>query len=333
MAKKKKKVKQSLKKTESDIIKKFGANALYRIGSRKSIDMPSIPTGIFCLDRAIGVGGYPQGRIIELYGPESSAKTTVALKSIASCQRNGGNAVFIDAEHALDITYAKRIGVDLDNLLINQPDSGEQGLDIVESLILSNEIDLVVVDSIPALVPEAELKGDMEGITVGRQAAMMSKALKRMVPIIGKSKTVLIFINQIREKIGVIWGSNETTPGGRALKHVYSVRIKLRFKENDKSKGGNLFLGRIVKNKCAAPYEEFSFYVDTNFKKSKGIISWLDEIQAAIDCGVISKRGSTLTYRNKKFKGFKTFRKQILKNEKKSAAFLKRLEKALKEDS
>lgn len=329
--KKKKKQKQSLKKTESDIIKKFGIGAIYRIGSRKSLDIPSLPTGIFSLDRAIGVGGYPKGRIIELYGPESSGKTTVALASIASCQSDGGNAVFIDAEHALDITYAKRIGVDLDNLLINQPDSGEQALDIVESLILSGEIDIVVVDSVPALVPEAELKGEMDKQNVGRQAAMMSKALQRIIPIIGKGKTVLVFINQVRDKIGGFF-SGETTPGGRALKHACTARIRLRFKENDKSKGGNLFVGTIVKNKVAAPYEKFSFYVDTNFRKSKGVITWLDQIQSAIDADVISKRGSTLTYRKKKYKGFKSFRKQVLKNEKKAKAFSRSLQKALKEN-
>ena len=328
--KKKKKQKQTLKKTESDIIKKFGMNAIYRIGSRKSLDIPSLPTGIFSLDCATGVGGYPKGRIIELYGPESSGKTTVALASIASCQNDGGNAVFIDAEHALDITYAKRIGIDLDNLLINQPDSGEQALDIVESLILSGEIDIVVVDSVPALVPEAELKGEMDKQNVGRQAAMMSKALQRIIPIIGKSKTVLIFINQVRDKIGGFF-SGETTPGGRALKHACTARIRLRFKENDKSKGGNKFLGRIVKNKVAAPYSEFSFYVDTNFRKSKGIISWIDEIQAGIDTGLISRRGSTLIYRKKKYKGMKAFRKQVLKNEQKTKAYLKRLQKSIRE--
>jgi len=204
MAKKKKRKEKnkSLEWTEREIVKKYGDNSIYRIGSRKSLDIKSLSTGIYSLDRAIGVSGYPRGRIVEIYGTESSAKTTVCLISIAACQKRGGSAVFIDAEHAFDPKYAKRIGVDLDNLLINQPDSGESALDIVESLILTNKIDLIVVDSVVNLVPEAELIGDMEGQTIGRQAAMMGKALKRIVPKIGKSKTCLVFINQVRDKIG-----------------------------------------------------------------------------------------------------------------------------------
>lgn len=331
MAKKKKKKEKnkSLQQTEADIVKKYGNDAIYRIGSRKSLDVKYLPTGIYALDRAIGIGGFPRGRIIELYGQESSAKTSVALISIAACQRKGGSAVFIDAEHAFDPKYAKRIGVDLDNLLINQPDSGEQGLDIAENLILSNKVDLIVIDSVVNLIPEIELKGDMEGETVGRQAAMMSKALRRMIPAIGKSKTCLIFINQVRDKIGGFF-SGETTPGGRALKHGASVRIRLRHREKDKSLGGNRFAGIIKKNKVAAPYEEFSFVIDSNFRKSKGLIKWVDRIEAGISCGLISKKGGSLIYGKDKFKGMKTFRKKVLEDKRRSATYLKRLKKTIK---
>jgi len=332
MAKKKqRKKKQNLKKTESDIIKKYGENSVYRIGSSKRLNIPAMSTGIYTLDRAIGIGGYPRGRMVELHGAESSAKTTVALKSIAACQAGGGVAVFIDAEHALDVTYAKRIGVDLDRLLICQPDSGEQALDITESFVLSGEVNLIVVDSVAGLVPEAELRGEMDKESIGLQARMLGRALRKLTGAVSKTETVIIFINQLRDKIGSYFGG-QSTPGGRGLKHACSVRIKLRFKE--KVKGvGTKFLGTIVKNKVAAPYEEFSFHIDDNFRRSKGIVDWIDQIDAAIDVDVITKRGSTLIYRKKKYKGMKTFRKQIMKDEKKHAAFIKRLKKALKEET
>ena len=329
--KKKKEKNKSLQWTEADIIKKFGETAIYRIGSRKSLNVKCLPTGIHTLDRAIGIGGYPRGRIVEIYGPESSAKTTLTLHSIAACQKKGGSAVFIDAEHAFDPKYAKRIGVDLDSLLISQPNFGEEGLDIVESLILSNKIDLIVVDSVVNLIPEIELTGDMGKETMGRQAAMMSKALRRMVPVIGKSKTCLIFLNQIRAKIGGYFGGI-TTPGGHALKHGASVRIVLRFKEKDKSLGGIRFVGIIKKNKVASPYEEFSFILDDNFRKSKGIIKWVDKVEAGISSGLISKKGSSLIYGKDKFKGMKTFKKKILDDKKRSSTYLKRLRKAIKEE-
>ena len=283
----------------SQIEKEFGKGAIMRLGESVKLDVEALPTGILTLDYAIGIGGLPRGRIIEIFGPESSGKTTLALSCIAETQKRGGICAFIDAEHAFDPHYAKKLGINLDDLLVSQPDTGEQALEIAETLVRSNAVDLIVIDSVAALVPKAELEGEMGDSFVGLQARLMSQALRKLTGAISKSKTCVIFINQIREKIGVMFGSPETTPGGRALKFYASVRIDLRRKESITHEGkviGNRMLARIVKNKLAPPFKEASFEILYN----EGISKLGALIDAGVSLNVIQKTGAWFSYKDKK---------------------------------
>ena len=246
----------------SQIEKSYGKGAIMKMGDSTRFTVESIPTGSISLDAALGVGGLPRGRIIEIYGPEAGGKTTVSLHVVASAQKKGGVAAFIDAEHALDPVYAKKIGVDINNLLISQPDFGEQALEICETLVRSGAVDVIVVDSVAALVPKAEVDGEMSDMQVGLQARLMSKALRKLTSVISKSKTIVIFINQLREKVGIMFGNPEVTPGGRALKFYSSVRLDVRqtekIKEADKIVGSKVRV-KVVKNKVAPPFKEAYF--------------------------------------------------------------------------
>lgn len=271
---------------------KFGDGLIMKLGDVRKVDVEAIPTGSLSLDIALGIGGVPRGRIIEVYGPESSGKTTLTLHTIANAQRAGGVAAFIDAEHALDPEYAKRIGVNVNNLLISQPDSGEQALDIVETLVRSNAVDVIVVDSVAALVPRAEIEGEMGDQHVGRQARLMSQALRKLTAIIARSNTVVIFINQLRMKIGVMFGNPETTTGGNALKFYSSIRIEVR-KSAQVKKGeevvGNQVNVKIAKNKVAPPFKTTSFFIMYN----EGI-SWADDVlDTGLKYEVIRKQGNS----------------------------------------
>lgn len=324
---------KSIKDAENAIIKKYGDDAVYRLGDRsRRASIKSIDTGIYSLNYATGIGGFPRGRIVEVFGGESSGKTTLALNIIASVQKKKGTCVYIDAEHAIDVDYAERIGVDTKNLLISQPGSGEQALNILEDFVLAN-VDFVVVDSVANLVPESELAGEMEKETIGAQARLMSKALRRIVPVVGKSKTCIMFINQVRTKIGIFYGNPNVTPGGRALKFAASIRVELRYAERDKSLGGVRIKGRVVKNKTSAPYREFTFLIDNNFKNSKGIIKYIDKIEIGIQLGVLKKKHSgMIEYNGSKYRGMKTLRKQFLKDKKLAKRYLKDLKKSIKEN-
>lgn len=280
------------------ITKQFGDGAIMKLGEAKKVDVELLPSGALSLDLALG-GGYPKGRIIEIYGPESSGKTTLTLHAIAEIQRQGGTAAFVDAEHALDPAYAKKVGVDTDNLLVSQPDNGEQALEIVETLVRSNAVDLVVVDSVAALVPQAEIDGDMGDSHMGLQARLMSQALRKLTGIISKSKTTVIFINQIRMKIGVMFGNPETTTGGNALKFYASVRMDIR--RTGQIKVGEDIIGnrtkvKIVKNKIAPPFRIAEFDIMYN----EGISKTGDVLDLAVQHGVVGKSGAWFDYNDAK---------------------------------
>jgi recombination protein RecA len=321
-------IKQKLKAAASaiDQIKsKFGEGAIMTFGEAKTMQVDAVPTGCLSLDIALGVGGVPRGRIIEIYGPEASGKTTLAQHIVCEVQKLGGIAAFVDAEHALDPDYAKKIGVKVDELLISQPDTGEQALDIVETLVRSNAVDVIVVDSVAALVPKAEIEGDMGDSHMGLQARLMSQALRKLTAIISKSKTVVIFINQTRMKIGVFFGNPETTTGGMALKFYSSVRIEVRraaqIKQGDKIIGNRVKV-KIVKNKVAAPFRTCEFDIMYN----EGISLAGDALDAAILYKIIDKKGTTYTFGEEKLGVGREAAKKFLKD---NPATLKRVVKAV----
>ena len=291
--------KDALEEALHHIEKQFGKGAIMRLGDAAKMNIEVIPTGILSLDVALGVGGVPRGRIIEIYGPESSGKTTVALHIVAEAQKMGGTAAFIDAEHALDPQYAGKLGVDINELLIAQPDMGEQALEITEALVRSNSVDIIVVDSVAALVPRAELEGEMGDSHMGVQARLMSQALRKLTGIVGKTKTTVIFINQIREKIGIVYGNPETTTGGRALKFYASVRIEIR--KADAIKNGTDIIGnrtkvKIVKNKVAPPFKVAEF--DVIYGEGASRVGSLLDI--AVDQEIIRKSGAWFSYKEER---------------------------------
>lgn len=305
--------KKALAAAMKEIDKIHGAGTVMMMGDGSKHVVEHIPTGCLSLDKALGIGGYPKGRIIEIYGPESSGKTTVTLHAIASCQAEGGLAAFIDAEHALDPVYAKALGVDIENMIISQPDYGEQAIDVAEKLILSGAVDLVVIDSVAALIPKNELEGDMEQSNVGLQARLMSKAMRKLAGAVNKSNCIVIFINQIREKVGVMYGNPETTTGGRALKFFSSVRIEIRKTEVLKDANGTFghkVKAKVVKNKVAPPLKEAEFEIIFG----KGISCDSQIINAAIDMGVINKSGSWFTYKDYKWHGLAEVREKFEKD-------------------
>ncbi len=306
---------------------KFGEGAIMRLGDAHKVDVDAIPTGSFSLDIALGVGGLPKGRIIEIYGPESSGKTTLALNVVAQAQKRGGKAAFIDAEHAMDPEYAARLGVKTKELLISQPDNGEEALNILESLVRSGIIDVVVVDSVAALTPRVEIEGEMGAQYMGLQARMMSQALRKLTAIGAKSGTMIIFINQLREKIGVMFGNPETTPGGRALKFYSSVRIDIR-RIGQLKKGdaiiGNRVKAKVVKNKVAPPFREAEF----DIMYGEGISYESDVVGAALKYGAITKAGASYSFRAEKLGvGIENVKTRIKEDKK----LLREIEKAARE--
>ncbi|MBP3425762.1 MAG: recombinase RecA [Rikenellaceae bacterium] len=313
------------------IEKDFGKGSIMRMNSDSIEDVAVIPSGSITLDMALGVGGYPKGRIIEIYGPESSGKTTLAIHAIAEAQKAGGIAAFIDAEHAFDSFYAQKLGVDIDNLLISQPDNGEQALEIADSLIRSSAIDIIVIDSVAALTPKAEIEGDMGESKMGLQARLMSQALRKLTASISKTKTVCVFINQLRDKIGIVYGNPETTTGGNALKFYSSVRIDIRkassIKDGDEQLGSRVKV-KVVKNKVAPPFRRAEF--DIMF--GEGISKVGEILDLGVDMGVIKKAGSWFSYGDRKLaQGRDSVKDLLLKDEELCAEIEEKVRTAMKE--
>ena len=304
---------KTLEEVMAEIEKQFGKGAIMKLGSEEHMEIESTPSGSLALDIALGIGGFPKGRIIEVYGPESSGKTTIALQAIAEVQKRGGRAAFIDAEHALDPVYSKKLGVNIDDLLLSQPDTGEQALEICEALVRSNTIDIVVIDSVAALVPQAEIEGEMGDSHVGLQARLMSQALRKLSGIINKTNTTAIFINQLREKVGIMFGNPETTPGGRALKFYASVRLDVRRGEQIKlgdSVIGNKTNIKVVKNKVAPPFK--TAVVDIMYGEGVSYEGEIVDLAAELD--IIEKSGAWYSYNGEKIGQGKENAKIFLKN-------------------
>ena len=325
--------KKALESVFSVIEKEYGTGSIMKLGDANSVDVEVIPTGSLTLDMALGVGGLPRGRVIEIYGPESSGKTTVALHVVAEAQKMGGEAAFIDAEHALDPVYAKKLGVDIDNLIVAQPDTGEQALDIAEALVRSGALDVIVVDSVAALVPKAEIDGEMGDSHVGLLARLMSQALRKLTAVISKSGTVVIFINQLREKVGVMYGNPETTPGGRALKFFSSVRLDVRRGEvikNGTELIGNKTKVKVVKNKVAPPFKtaEFDILYGEGISKEGNILDF------AVENNIIKKSGAWFSYNGEKIgQGRDNVRKYMGANKEFTAEIDRQVRELLKNNS
>jgi len=325
--------KKDIEETLNAIKTKFGDEAIIKLGDQPKVDVNAIPSGSIGLDHALGIGGYPRGRVCEIYGPESSGKTTLALHAVAEAQKKGGIAAFIDVEHALDPEYCKKIGVQINDLLVSQPDTGEQALQIVESLVRSGKVDVIIVDSVAALTPKSEIEGDMGDTQVGKQAKLMSQALRKLTAITSKSKTTIIFINQLREKIGVFFGSPETTPGGRALKFYSSVRLDVRriaqIKKGDEVMGGRIRV-KVVKNKVAAPFKQTEFDLMYN----EGISEEGELIALGEQLKIVKKAGSSYSFGDIKLgRGYDATRQLLAdkENKKLKADILKEIKQKLKE--
>ena len=321
---------QELDAVLKQIEKTFGKGAVMKLGDRQNVDVDVIPSGSLLLDEALGVGGYPKGRIIEIYGPESSGKTTLALHAIAEAQKQGGRAAFIDAEHAIDPLYAKNLGVNIDELILSQPDSGEQALEIAEMLASSGAISLIVVDSVAALVPQAELDGEMSDSSVGMQARLMSKAMRKIAGILNKKECAMIFINQLREKVGVMYGNPETTSGGRALKFYATIRLDIRRTEAIKTGSditGNTCRIKVVKNKVAPPFKQ----CEIDIIYGEGISKDSEILDRAVELGIIKKSGAWFEYKgNKIAQGRETAKAYIKTNEDVKEELLKAIKEAAK---
>lgn len=321
--------KKALEFAIAQIEKTYGVGSVMRLGQTERLNVDAIPTGSMTLDMALGIGGVPRGRIVEIYGPESSGKTTVALQIVAEAQKMGGEAVFIDVEHALDPIYANALGVDTDNLIVSQPDSGEQALEIAESLVRSGAVDVIVIDSVAAMVTKAEIDGEMGDMHVGQLARLMSQAMRKLTSVIAKSNCVAIFINQVREKIGIVYGNPETTPGGRALKFYSSVRMEVRKGEALKVGGeviGSRTRVKVVKNKVSPPFKECEF----DLLYGKGISRTGEVLDLAVDLGIVQKGGAWFSYNGVKLGQGRDNSKETLRN---NPEMMKEIEEQIKEQA